>query len=99
MCRNIKTLFNFEPPPTEDEIVAASRQFVRKLTGFTKPSQANEVVFEQAVEDVAQVARDLLASLITAALPRDREVETAKARARTAKRFGVASSASSDAVG
>ena len=99
MCRNITTLFNFEPQPTEDEIAAASRQFVRKLTGLTKPFQANEVVFEQAVEDVAQVARDLLAPLITAALPRDREVETAKARARTAKRFGAASSASSDAIG
>ena len=92
MCRNIKTLFNFEPPATEDEIAAASRQFVRKLAGLTKPSQANEVVFEQAVEDVSQVARDLLASLVTTAPPRDREVEAAKARARVARRFGSASS-------
>ena len=88
MCRNIKTLFNFEPPATEDEIAAASRQFVRKLTGFTKPSQTNEVVFERAIEEVSQVARDLLASLVTTAPPRDREVETAKARARMARRFG-----------
>jgi hypothetical protein len=92
MCRNIKTLFNFEPPATDDEIAAASRQFVRKLTGFSKPSQANDVVFERAVEDVAQVARDLLASLTTTAPPRDREVEKTKARARTARRFGTTSS-------
>ncbi len=88
MCRNIKTLFNFDPPATDEEIHDASLQFVRKLSGFTKPSQANEVVFEQAVEDVARVARTLVDSLVTKAPPRDREVEAAKARARAAKRFG-----------
>ena len=89
MCRNIKTLFNFDPPATEDEIRAASLQFVRKLSGFTKPSRANEHAFDAAVESVSQVAQDLLASLTTAAQPRDREVEAAKARERVAKRFGA----------
>jgi hypothetical protein len=88
MCRNIKTLFNFDPPAAEDEIQAASLQFVRKLSGFTKPSQANEAAFHRAVDDVAGVARQLLDSLVTTATPRDREVEAAKARARSARRFG-----------
>lgn len=82
MCRNIKTLHNFEPPATEDEIHASSLQFVRKLSGFTKPSQANEEAFNRAVHQVAHVARELLDSLVTNAPPRDREVEAAKARAR-----------------
>ncbi len=90
MCRNIKTLFNFDPPVTDEEIRASSLQFVRKLSGFTKPSKANEAVFERAVDDVAQVACRLLDSLVTAAPPRDREVEAAKGRARAAKRFGSA---------
>ena len=90
MCRNIKTLFNFEPPASEEEIKASSLQFVRKLSGFTKPSKANEEVFERAVEDVAVVARELLDSLITNAPVRDREVEAAKAKARAAARFGTA---------
>ncbi len=88
MCRNIKTLFNFEPPATEAEIRDASLQFVRKLCGFTKPSKANEPAFDQAVVDIAGVAERLLASLITAADPKDREVEAARARARSAERFG-----------
>ena len=88
MCRNIKTLFNFDPPATDEEIHGASLQFVRKLSGFTKPSKANEAAFERAVEDVSQVARELLGSLVTQAPPRNREVEAAKARARAAKRFG-----------
>ncbi len=88
MCRNIKTLFNFEPPANEDEIEAASLQFVRKLSGFNKPSRANEAAFERAVEEVARIARDLLDSLVTTAAPRDREVEAARARARAVKRFG-----------
>jgi len=92
MCRNIKTLFNFEPPATEDEIRAASVQFVRKLSGFTKPSRANEEAFDRAVDDVTQVARRLVASLVTSAAPRDREEEAAKARARAAKRFGTPAS-------
>jgi len=87
MCRNIKTLHNFKPPATEEEVRASSLQFVRKLSGFTKPSKANEVVFNRAVEQVAQAARELLHSLTTNAPPRDREVEAAKARARTAERF------------
>ena len=89
MCRNIKTLFNFEPPATEDEIRAASLQFVRKLSGFHKPSRANREAFEHATEAVARTARELLASLTTDASPRDREVEATKARERAAKRFGV----------
>ena len=88
MCRNIKTLFNFEPPATDEEIEAASLQFVRKLSGFTKPSRANEAAFETAVADVTAVAKTLLAALVTNSEPRDREVETARARARTAARFG-----------
>ena len=87
MCRNIKTLHNFKPPATEEEILASSLQFVRKLSGFTKPSKTNEVAFNRAVEQVAQAARELLDSLVTNAPPRDREVEAAKARARTAERF------------
>jgi len=92
MCRNIKTLFNFEPPATDDEVRAASVQFVRKLSGFTKPSQANEASFELAVERVTEVARELLDSLVTSASPRDREVEAARARARAQQRFGTATS-------
>jgi hypothetical protein len=88
MCRNIKTLHNFKPPATEEEIRASSLQFVRKLSGFTKPSKANEEVFNRAVDQVAQAAHELLESLVTNAPPRDRAVEAAKARARTAERFG-----------
>ncbi|MFO0938378.1 MAG: DUF2277 domain-containing protein [Gemmataceae bacterium] len=87
MCRNIKTLFNFEPPATDEEIRAASLQFVRKLSGFNKPSQANTEAFTQAVEDVAKVARTLIDSLSTAAAPRDRVIEAEKARAISRKRF------------
>jgi hypothetical protein len=87
MCRNIKTLFNFEPPATEEEIRAASLQFVRKLSGFSKPSQANAAAFALAVDEVASVAQRLLASLETTAQPRDREVEAQKARERSALRF------------
>lgn len=89
MCRNIKTLFNFEPPATEEEIKASSLQFVRKLSGFTNPSQANQVAFNQAVEDVAAAARSLIDSLVTSADPRDREIEAARAKAKSAPRFGV----------
>ena len=89
MCRNIKTLFNFEPPATEDEIRDASLQFVRKLSGFNKPSRANQAAFDTAVEDVSKVAQELLTSLTTNATPRDREVEAAKGRERAAKRFGT----------
>ena len=88
MCRNIKTLFNFDPPATDDEIQASSLQFVRKLSGFTKASQANEAVFNQAVEEVASVARQLIDSLVTNAPSRYRELEAAKASARVAARFG-----------
>ena len=87
MCRNIKTLHNFKPPATEEEIRASSLQFVRKLSGFTKPSKANEEVFNRAVEQVAQAAHELLDSLVTTAPPRDRDVEAAKALARSAERF------------
>ena len=87
MCRNIKTLFNFEPPATEDEIHASALQFVRKLSGFNKPSQANEAAFERAVEEVTEAARKLLASLHTHAPARDRAVEAEKARARSRERF------------
>ena len=87
MCRAIKTLHNFKPPATEEEIRASAIQFVRKLSGFTRPSQATEVAFNRAVEDVARVAHDLLESLVTTAPPRDRDVEAAKARARSAERF------------
>ena len=88
MCRNIRTLFNFDPPATDEEIQAASVQFVRKLSGFSKPSQANEAAFERAVDETAEVARRLLDSLVTTAAPRDRDVEAAKARARAEARFG-----------
>ena len=89
MCRNIRTLYNFEPPATEEEVRAASLQFVRKVSGFTKPSQANEEVFERAVDEVAAVVDRLLADLVTSASPKDREVEAAKARERARKRFGT----------
>ncbi len=89
MCRNIKTLFNFEPPVTEDEIRAASLQFVRKISGFTKPSKSNEDAFETAVEQVAAAAARLLSSLETTASPKNREEEAVKARARAAERFGT----------
>ena len=88
MCRNIKTLFNFEPPATEEEIRAASLQFVRKLSGFNTPSKANKAAFDQAVNEVAATASILLASLITLADPRNREVEAARAKERSALRFG-----------
>lgn len=88
MCRNIKTLFNFDPPATDGEIHAACVQFVRKLSGFSKPSQANEAAFERAIRDTSKVARKLIDSLETQAPPRNREVEAAKARARAAERFG-----------
>ncbi|MBB3179477.1 DUF2277 domain-containing protein [Variovorax sp. Sphag1AA] len=88
MCRSIKTLFNFEPPATEEEVRAAALQFVRKLSGFAHPSKANEAAFDRAVEDVAAVARTLIGSLVTTSEPRDREIEAAKARERTAVRFG-----------
>jgi hypothetical protein len=90
MCRNIRTLFNFEPPATDQEIRDASLQFVRKLSGFTLPSKANEAAFEKAVEEVAAAASALIASMVTGAEPRSREVEAAKARARSALRFGTA---------
>lgn len=88
MCRNIKTLFNFEPPATDEEIYAASLQYVRKITGFNKPSKTNEAAFYCAVEDIARISERLLASLETAAEPKDREKEAAKAKARSALRFG-----------
>jgi hypothetical protein len=87
MCRAIKTLHNFSPPATDDEIRASSLQFVRKLSGFTKPSKANEAAFDRAVDDVAHAAQHLLDSLVTNAPPRDRAVEAMKARARSTKRF------------
>ena len=89
MCRNIKTLFNFDPPATEEEIQAAALQFVRKLSGFNKPSKANEAAFDRAIEGVAAIARTLLDSLVTNAEPRDREIEAERARARAAQRFGT----------
>ena len=89
MCRNIKTLHNFRPPATAEEIRASSLQFVRKLSGFTRPSKANQAAFDRAVDEVAKAANALLASLVTNAPPRDREVEAAKARARAADRFGA----------
>jgi hypothetical protein len=89
MCRNIKTLHNFSPPATEDEVRASSLQFVRKLSGFTKPSKANEEAFNRAVDRVTQVAQELLDALVTNAPPRDRQVEALKARARSARRFGT----------
>jgi hypothetical protein len=88
MCRNIKTLHNFKPPATEEEIRASSLQFVRKLSGFTRPSKANQLAFDRAVDQVAATARELLQSLVSSAPPRDREVEAARAKARAANRFG-----------
>jgi hypothetical protein len=90
MCRNIKTLFNFEPPATDEEVRAASLQFVRKLSGFNKPSKANEEAFDRAIEQVTAVARELIDSLVTNAEPRDREIEAERARQRSAERFGTA---------
>ncbi len=90
MCRNIRTLFNFDPPATEDEIRASALQFVRKLSGFTKPSRQNEEAFNLAIEDVTQIAKRLLSTLETNASPKSREEEAAKARARNAKRFARA---------
>lgn len=91
MCRNIRPLHNFAPPVTDDEIRAAALQFVRKISGATKPSKANEEAFERAVEGTARVARELLAALVTTAPPRDRATEAAKARARAAERYGPGS--------
>lgn len=96
MCRNIKTLHNFEPPATETEIRASAIQFVRKLSGFTKPSKANEAAFNRAVEKVTDAAQELLEALITNAPPRDRELEAAKARARAAERFPAATASVGD---
>jgi hypothetical protein len=90
MCRNIHTLFNFEPPATDEEVHGASLQYVRKISGFTKPSQANEEAFARAVEEVAAASRRLLDSLVTTAAPKDREVEAERARARAAKRYAAA---------
>jgi hypothetical protein len=90
MCRNIHTLYNFEPVATDDEVRAAALQYVRKVSGFAKPSQANAAAFERAIDAVAEASQRLLAELVTSALPRDREVEAAKARARAAERFADA---------
>jgi hypothetical protein len=90
MCRNIRTLHNFEPPATEDEVRASALQYVRKISGYSKPSQANEQAFARAVDEVAAASTRLLDALTTAAPPRDREVEAAKARARAAERYGTA---------
>ena len=90
MCRNIKTLHNFEPPATSEEVRAAALQYVRKVSGSTKPSKANETAFERAVEEVTATSLRLLSELVTTAAPRDREVEAARARARAEKRFGAA---------
>jgi hypothetical protein len=89
MCRNIKTLYNFEPPATDEEIYLSSLQFVRKLSGFARPSAANQAVFDRAVHKVSTAARELIDSLVTSAPPRDREIEATKARARSAERFGT----------
>ncbi|HZS48878.1 MAG TPA: DUF2277 domain-containing protein [Blastocatellia bacterium] len=89
MCRNIRTLFNFEPPVTEEEIHAASLQFVRKITGFNKPSKANEAAFNSAIDEIARISSRLLASLESSAPPKNREEEAAKARLRAAERFGT----------
>jgi hypothetical protein len=89
MCRNIRTLYNFEPAASDDEVQAAALQYVRKISGFTKPSQANTAAFERAVEDIAAVSARLLDELVTEAEPKDREVEAAKARARSAQRFAA----------
>ena len=90
MCRNIRTLYNFEPVASDDEVRAAALQYVRKISGFTKPSAANAEAFDRAVEEVASVSRHLLDHLVTSAPPKDREVEAAKARARAAERYGSA---------
>jgi hypothetical protein len=95
MCRNIRTLHNFEPVATTDEVTAAALQYVRKVSGMTRPSKANEVVFEQAVADIAHVTQHLLESLVTTAPPRDREAEAARARMRSARRFGTSAAAES----
>ena len=89
MCRNIRTLFNFEPPATEEEIRAAALQFVRKLSGFNAPSKANEAAFERAIDEVAAAARSLIGALVASAEPRDRDIEAARARERAAARFGT----------
>ena len=89
MCRNIRTLYNFEPPATDAEVRAAAEQFVRKISGFTKPSQANAEAFERAIDEVAEVSARLLADLVTNAAPKDRDVEAAKARARAAERYAA----------
>jgi len=91
MCRNIKTLYNFEPPATEEEIYLSSLQFVRKLSGFTRPSKANQVAFDGAVDKVSRAARELIDSLVTNAPPHDREFEALKAKAKSAERFGTPS--------
>jgi len=93
MCRNIRTLFNFEPPATEDEVRASALQFVRKLSGFSKPSKANEAAFARAVDEVTEAARRLIGSLETGSPPRNREIEAIKARARSAERFAAERSA------
>jgi hypothetical protein len=90
MCRNIHTLFNFDPPATDEEVRAAALQYVRKVSGFTKPSRANEQAFERAVDEVAAASRRLLDSLVTSAQPKDREVEATRARQRAAKRYAAA---------
>jgi hypothetical protein len=90
MCRNIHTLFNYEPPATDEEVRGAALQYVRKISGFTKPSQANEEAFARAVDEVAAASRRLLDSLVTSAAPKDREVEAARARERAAKRYAAA---------
>jgi hypothetical protein len=98
MCRNIKTLFNFEPPATDKEVRDAAVQFVRKLSGFTKPSKSNEAAFERAVDEIARAAQTLLDSLVTNGTPRDRDEEAAKARARAAQRFGKPPEGSNEAM-
>jgi hypothetical protein len=89
MCRNIRTLYNYQPPATEDEVRAAARQYVRKISGFAKPSQANAAAFERAVESVTAISAELLEELVTSAPPRDRDVEASKARARAAQRYAA----------
>jgi len=89
MCRNIRTLYNFEPPATDAEVRASAEQYVRKISGFTKPSQANAEAFERAIDDVAKISARLLGELVTTAPPKDREVEAAKARARAAERYAA----------
>jgi hypothetical protein len=99
MCRAIKTLHNFEPPASEEEIRASALQFVRKLSGFARPSRANDAVFDRAVDQVTEAARALLGSLVTTAAPRDRAIEAAKARARSAERYGVSPRAGDRSTG